>query len=153
MESAWINSCLLAYSMDQSPSWKANRFSASQETPRTLWKPKVHYRIYNCQPPALSWARLIQSMSPYPFLKIKLNVILPSTSGSSKWSLSLSFPHQNSVHTGPLSHTCYMHLLTYYSLFYQFYMPYQFHADTKINKNIIPDLSPKSIISFLAVYK
>jgi hypothetical protein len=33
---------LLTYFMDQSPSWEANRFSASQEIPRILWNPKVH---------------------------------------------------------------------------------------------------------------
>ena len=33
-----------------SPSWEANRFSASQKIPRILWKPKVHYRVHNRQP-------------------------------------------------------------------------------------------------------
>jgi len=41
---------LLTYFMEQSPSWEANRFSASQEIPRILCNPKVHYRIHNCPP-------------------------------------------------------------------------------------------------------
>ena len=47
--------CLLTYSlnhsMEQSPSWEANRFSASQEIPRILQNTKVHYRIEKYQPP------------------------------------------------------------------------------------------------------
>ena len=31
---------VLTYSTEQSPSWEANRFSASQEMPRILWNPK-----------------------------------------------------------------------------------------------------------------
>jgi len=35
---------LLTYPMVQSPSWEANWFAASQEIPRILWNPKLHYR-------------------------------------------------------------------------------------------------------------
>jgi hypothetical protein len=35
----------------QSPSWEANWFAASQEIPRILWNPKVHYRTHKPPPP------------------------------------------------------------------------------------------------------
>jgi len=59
--------------------------------------------------------------SPYPtskFLNIHLNITLPSTPGSPKWSLSLMFPHQNLVHASPLPHTRYMLRLSHSSGFY-----------------------------------
>jgi len=58
--------------------------------------------------------------SPYTtshFLEIHLNIILPSKSGSSKWSLSHRFPSQNPVYTSPLPHTCYKPSLSNFSRF------------------------------------
>jgi len=108
---------VLIYSLKQNPSWEANRFTASHEIPRILWNPKVHYRVYRSKPPVPQWARSIQSMPPSHFLKIDLNIILPSTPGSSKWSLHLRFPLQNPVCTIPLTHTCYMPRPSHYSRF------------------------------------
>ena len=55
---------------------------------------------------------------PSHFLKINLNIIRPSTPGSPKWSLSLSFPHQTPVYASPLLHTRYMPRPSHSSWFY-----------------------------------
>jgi hypothetical protein len=48
----------LTYSMEQSPSWEANRIVASQEISRILGNPKAHYRIHKCPPLATILSQL-----------------------------------------------------------------------------------------------
>jgi hypothetical protein len=48
--------------MEQSASCKANRFSGNQETPNSLWNPKVQHRIHKSPTPRfkLSCARVFE---------------------------------------------------------------------------------------------
>jgi hypothetical protein len=100
---------LLIYSTEQSPSWEANRFVASQEIPPVLLNPKVHYRIHNCSPPVSIVSQPNPVHKPMSHsLKIHPNIILPPTPGSPQGSLSLRFPHQNHIHASlvPIRATC-----------------------------------------------
>jgi hypothetical protein len=54
------------YSMEQSPSWEANRFLASQEISRILWDSKVRYRVYKCPPPVPNLSNFVPVNTSVP---------------------------------------------------------------------------------------
>jgi len=71
--------------MEQSPSWEANWFSASQEIPHILWNRMVYYRIHKWPPPVPVLSQINPVSTPTShFLKIHVNIILPFTPGYSK---------------------------------------------------------------------
>ena len=142
--------------MEQSPSWEANWFEASQEIPRILWNPKVHYRIHKC-PPSVSILNQLDSVhTPTShFLKIHLNIILPSAPGSHQWSLSLRFPHQNPVYacTLRIRATCPSHLiivcLIYIILYYNIMGPPSYMRSV-VDRNVVMRRIP--VISFHPIH-
>jgi len=74
--------------MEQSPSLEPISRSNSQEIPRVLSNPNIHYRAHNSPPliPTLSQMNPVHNFPPY-FRKIHSNVILLSTPRSDPWSL------------------------------------------------------------------
>jgi hypothetical protein len=71
--------------MEQSSSWETNSRSASQEIPRLLQNPKVHYRVHKGPPldTILIQFHPAHILRPY-FFKIHSDITLPSTSSSPK---------------------------------------------------------------------
>jgi hypothetical protein len=98
-------SVILTNSMEQSPSWRANRSSASQEIPSIIQNAKAHYCFHNSLllVPILRQINPIHDHLPY-LLKIHFVIFLPSTHRSSQWSLSFRLPHGNPVCPSSLPH-------------------------------------------------
>jgi hypothetical protein len=60
------------------------------------------------QVPAACTHRESDESSPTDLCKTYFNIMLPPTSGSYKWSISLRFPNPNLVCTSPFPHTCHL---------------------------------------------
>jgi len=98
---------LFTYSMEQSPSWDANRFSASQEIPRILWNLKVLCHIYKCLPPVPSLSQINKVHAPHPtswrsILMLSSFLFLGLPSGL----FPSGFSTKSTIYPSPLPHTC-----------------------------------------------
>ena len=63
--------------MEQSPSWEAISSSATQEIPRILSNPSVHYRFHNSPPPVPALSQIDPVGATSHISEIHFNIILP----------------------------------------------------------------------------
>jgi hypothetical protein len=84
--------------MELSSSWEAANCAAARELPSILRNPEVHHRVHISLPPVpiLSQIDPIPTIPSYLY-KIHFNIVHPSTSWSSQWSLSFWLSHQNPI--------------------------------------------------------
>ena len=66
---------IITNSMDQSPSWEADWFSAIKEIPHILWNQKIRYRIHKSPSLVPILSQINPVHAPSHFLKIHFNII------------------------------------------------------------------------------
>jgi len=92
----------LSYSMQQGLYWETNRFTNSQEIPRILRNPKVHYCIHKCSPP-VSILSQINPIPPHPISWTSILIL--------SYHLRLGFPNGIFPSSFPTTTPC-THLLS-----------------------------------------
>jgi hypothetical protein len=106
---------LITYSMEQRPSWEANKRSFSQsENSRHFMELKVYCRIQKSQRPVLILREIDPAHDPHPTFQRSILVLSSHLRlGLSSGSPSIRFPNQNSVCTSslPIHATCPVHLV------------------------------------------
>ena len=85
--------------------------------PKNLWKPKDHYHIHKCPPtvPIISEISPVHTPESH-FLKTYPNMFLLFMPGSTQWSLSIRFLHQDPVQASPHPYTPYMPPISFLSI-------------------------------------
>ena len=102
-----------SYSMEQSLSSEANWFSASQNIPRILWNPNVHYRFHKCPPTVRILSQLNPVHAPPPTSSRSIIILYPHLClGIPSGLFPPGFPTKTPVYTSPfpLHASCPAHL-------------------------------------------
>jgi len=85
--------------------WSGKSSLAAQRIPCILWNPMAHCHIHTAFNLSLNLSQ-ISPVHAFPSPPLyNINIIFPSKSRSSEWSLSFTFTHQNLVYISLLSHT------------------------------------------------
>ena len=149
------SSYLLTYSMQQSPSWDVNRFSASQEIPRILWNPKVHYCIYKFPPPVPILSQINPVHAPLQPTSWRSVLILSShlRLGLPSCLFPSGFATKTCIHLS--SHrTCYMPLKSHSSFYDYPNNPHFLHCCyIRVDINYHNTVMLKALYNYWSIWK
>jgi hypothetical protein len=106
IRSTYFSEQLLPPSKEQSPSWEANWFVASQEIPRILLNQKVHYCIHNCSPPLFILSQPNPVLTPTsPTFWRSILILFSHVCLGTRLSLPLFALHARPSHSWFITHT------------------------------------------------